>query len=457
MSQPRPSHAMQNLLDLKRRLDSGKISSRDLVEESLHKIGNPDGEGARCFLTVNSDRARKEADLVDEARKHGLPLAHLAGVPISVKDLFDCSGEVTRAGSRALDTERAAKSDADAVAALRRAGFIVVGRNNMTEFAYSGLGMNAHFGTPLNPFERAVGRIPGGSTSGGAVAVADSMVPATLGTDTGGSCRIPAAFCGIVGFKPTARRVSTKGMIPLSETLNSIGPLATSVSCCAILDSILSTGMVRDEESHPEVGVRLGVIEGYVDEKLDDIVASAYAATLTRLSQRGVHLRPVSIPELAEFTNLNRNGGLVGAEAYAWHRPLLETRAEQYDPWVRARFDAGRAQSAADYIDTLHARARITASVNERTRTFDALVFPTVAIVAPTIASLTDPIISNPTNLLCLRNAAIGNFLDRPAISIPCTSPGSAPVGCMLMGETMQDRRLLSVARGLEYTIRQSY
>jgi aspartyl-tRNA(Asn)/glutamyl-tRNA(Gln) amidotransferase subunit A len=280
------------------------------------------------------------------------------------------------------------------------------------------------------------------------------MVPATIGTDTGGSCRIPAAFCGIVGFKPTSRRVSRKGAIPLSESLDSVGPLASSVSCCAVLDSVLSNGPGEDEDSYPPSNLCLGVVEGYVDEKLDASVASAYAATLTRLSQKGVRLKPVAIPELSELPGINRNGGLVGAEAYAWHRPLLETRGEFYDPWVRARFNAGRAQSAGDYIDLLHARARVTAAVHLRSRVFDALLLPTVQIVAPTIESMRDPDLSNPTNLLCLRNTAIGNFLDRPAISIPCHAPGSAPVGLMLMGETLGDRRLLSIARGLEYSIR---
>ena len=317
---------MQNLMDLKRRLDVGKMTSRALVEQCLAKIGDSAGEGQRSFLTVYADRARDEADLVDAARGKGLALPRYAGIPLSIKDLFDCAGEVTRAGSRVLDARPPAQADADIVVALRRAGFIVIGKTNMTEFAYSGLGLNSHFGTPLNPFEREVGRIPGGSSSGGAVSVADGMVPATIGTDTGGSCRIPAAFCGIVGFKPTSRRVSKKGVFPLSESLDSVGPLASSVSCCAVLDSVLSNGPGEDEDSYPATNLCLGVVEGYVDEKLDASVASAYAATLTRLSQKGVRLKPVAIPELAELPEINRNGGLVGAEAYASHRHLLETR-----------------------------------------------------------------------------------------------------------------------------------
>lgn len=445
---------MQNLLDLKRKLESGKRRSRDLVEDSLALIEAPDGEGARAFLSVFADRARKEADIIDDARKHGLFLPEFAGIPIAVKDLFDTRGVVTRAASRVLDTQPPAEKDADAVAALRKAGFIVIGKNHMTEFAYSGLGLNAHFAPPLNPFDRSVGRIPGGSSSGAAVAVADGMVPAALGSDTGGSCRIPAAFCGVVGFKPTSSRVSKHGAIPLSRTLDCVGPLADSVSSCAVFDSVLSSGQGIDEESYPESSLCLGVVEGYVDEKLDDDVAAAFAATLTRLSRKGVRLKPIQIPELAELPTINRNGGFVGAEAYAWHRPLLETRGEYYDPWVRARFDAGKAQSAADYIDLLLTRQRVIQAVRNRTRPFHALIMPTVQIVAPTIASLSDPAVSNPTNLLCLRNAAIANFLDRPAISIPCHQPGSAPVGCMLIGESLDDRRLLSIARGLEYAIR---
>ena len=445
---------MPNLIDLKRQLAAGRTTSRALVEASLSAIADAAGEGARCFLSVYEQTALAEAERVDAARGANLALPPFAGIPISIKDLFDVAGEVTRAGSHVLDTEPPAARDADIVTLLRRAGFVIVGKTNMTEFAYSGLGMNAHYGTPRSPFDRSAGRIPGGSTSGGAVSVADGMTVATIGTDTGGSCRIPAAFCGIVGFKPTSTRVSKRGAIPLSQTLDSVGPLARTVSCCAVLDSILSGGDGEDEESYPVSNLCLGVIEGYVDEKLDEAVAAAYQAALSRLSQKGVRLKPLGIPELSELPHINRNGGLVGAEAYAWHRRLLETRSEFYDPWVRARFDAGRAQSAADYVDTLNHRARVIEAVRARTRFFDALVLPAVQIVPPTIDSLQELAASNRINNLCLRNTSIANFLDRPSITIPCHAPGTAPVGLMLMGETGQDRRLLSIARGLEYTVR---
>lgn len=445
---------MQILIDLKRELDSGARRSRDLIDESLATIADETGQGHRAFLTVFAEQARKEADLVDEARRNGVWVPPFAGVPIAVKDLFDTRGQVTRAASRVLDENPAADTDADAITELRRAGFIVVGKNHMTEFAYSGLGLNSHFEVPLNPFDRAVGRIPGGSTSGGAVAVADRMVPAALGSDTGGSCRIPAAFCGVVGFKPTSQRVSKRGAIPLSETLDAVGPLAGSVSCCAVLDSVLSGSAGESESTGFVSSLRLGVVEGYVDEKLDEAVSGAYAAALTRLSRLGVRLIPISIPELSELPEINRFGGFVGAEAYAWHRPYLETRAAFYDPWVLARFEAGRSQSAANYIDLVHARRRLTAAIGRRSRPFDALVMPTVQIAPPALSSLADATISNSTNLLCLRNTAISNFLDRPAISIPCHAEGAAPVGFMLVGETLEDRRLLALARYLEPTIR---
>lgn len=445
---------MSNLVDMSRKLARGKVTSRELVDRCLSAIADSEGEGSRAFLTVYEERAKAEADHIDQARTKGLHVPSFAGIPISIKDLFDVAGEVTRAGSRVLDEEAAAAVDCVVVSRLRRAGFVLLGKTNMTEFAYSGLGMNTHFGTPLNPYDRPSGRIPGGSTSGGAVSVADGMAAATIGTDTGGSCRIPAAFCGIVGFKSTSARVPRQGAFPLSKTLDSIGPLANSVSCCAVLDSVLSGGEGVDEESFPEIGLRIGVLEGYVTEKLDDHVAASYQTALARLSSRGVTLKPITINELGELPHINRNGGLVGADAYAWHRTYLESRAEHYDPWVRARFEAGKAQSAADYIELIEQRARLIAVVRKKAHMFDALALPTVQITPPTIASLSDPELSNPINLLCLRNTAVGNFLDRPAISIPCHELGTAPVGFMLMADTGQDRRLLAIARGVEYAIR---
>lgn len=417
-------------------------------------ISSSGAEGEKIFLSQYQERAIETANWIDQGRKMGMSLPTHAGIPIAVKDLFDVQGEVTRAGSQVLDELPAATKNAEIVNRLQAAGFVIVGKNNMTEFAYSGLGVNAHFGTPLNPHDESTPRVPGGSSSGAGVSVSRAMVPAAIGTDTGGSCRIPAAFCGIVGFKPTSTRVPKTGAIPLSKTLDCVGPVTTSVSCAAVLDSILSGGAGDDVESFPEGGVRIGVLDGYVTEHMDELVGASFERVLTRLSQRGVRLTPVNIPQIAELPKINSKGGFVGADAYAWHKDFLETRPDFYDPWVRARFDAGKSQSAADYIGLGEKRRQLRALVAEKQSLFDALILPTVQIVAPTLTELEDIEKSNAINLLCLRNTAVGNFLDVPAISIPCHDAGDLPVGAMLYGMTNDDRKLMSIARGLEQVIR---
>src|SRR6266404_4067777 len=225
----------QSALDL-----AGGTSSRSLVEECLARIADPAGEGRRVFLKIHADTARAAADAYDALRRHGAAPSLFAGIPISVKDLFDVAGDVTTAGSVALRHAPPATRDATAITRLRAAGFIPIGRTNMTEFAFSGLGINPHYDTPRNPYDRKTGRIPGGSSSGAAVSVTDSMAFGAVGTDTGGSCRIPAALCGLVSFKPTAKRIPLGGVLPLSSSLDSIGPLAASVVCCAALDAVLA-------------------------------------------------------------------------------------------------------------------------------------------------------------------------------------------------------------------------
>ena len=232
-------------------LDSGRTSARKLVDECLAKIADSSGEGARVFIHVDAEAAIEAAEAMDRLREVKAAPSPFAGIPVSIKDLFDIKGQVTRAGSRALEDSAPAEADAPVVARLRRAGFIVIGRTNMTEFAYSGIGINPHFGTPKSAWNRNVGHVPGGSSSGAAVSVADGMAHGALGTDTGGSCRIPAAYNGIVGFKPTQRRVPLDGGVPLSFTLDSFGPLARIVACCAVLDAVLA-----DEASCPCSRVR---------------------------------------------------------------------------------------------------------------------------------------------------------------------------------------------------------
>lgn len=446
---------MPSLIELMQSLETGAVTARSLVESALAKAGDPAGEGKRIFIDLDAEWIRAQADAVDRARRIGRQASPFAGIPITIKDLFDVRGELTRAGSRVFDDNAPAVIDCPAVARLRAFGFIPFGRVNMTEFAYSGLGLNRNFGTPANPWDRGTRRVPGGSSSGGAVSVADGIVPATLGTDTGGSCRIPAAFCGIVGMKTTTYRVPRTGVVPLSATLDSVGPLAGSVDCCAILDGVLTEGDATPEAPPPVRGLRIGALQNFVLNGLDPEVAEAHERAVRRLVAAGASVEPVTIAAIDRLPDINRFGGYVGAEAWGYHRSFVETSAERYDPWIMSRFEAGKRQTAADYIALGRLRAAVLAEVDAAAARFDALVWPTVAIVPPAIAPLeTDADVQTQTNLKVLRNTAVVNFLDRPALSLPCHAPGAAPVGLMLVGTHGQDRRLLAIAKGLEPIVR---
>jgi aspartyl-tRNA(Asn)/glutamyl-tRNA(Gln) amidotransferase subunit A len=320
----------------------------------------------------------------------------------------------------------------------------------MTEFAFSGLGINPHYGTPLAPWDRTAARIPGGSSSGTAVAVADGMVAAGLGTDTGGSCRIPAAFCGVVGYKPTARRVPIDGVLPLAPSLDSVGPLAPSVACCAVIDAILAGESPTPPVPGTLSGLRLAVPENFGLDGMDPHVSAAFERALDVLSATGARIARARFPTFDTIPTINAKGGFASAEAYAWHRALLAEKGAQYDPRIRPRIARGENQSAADYLDLLAARRRLIAEFDAATRPFDALLLPTTPIVPPRIAELDDEREYGRQNLLILRNTAVGNFLDRCAISLPCHRPGDPPVGLMLMGETLGDTRLFSIAAAVE-------
>jgi len=272
---------------------------------------------------------------------------------------------------------------------MLNAGFIAMGRVNMTEFAFSGLGINPHFGTPSSPWDRGSARIPGGSSSGTAVAVADGMAAAGLGTDTGGSCRIPAAFCGVVGYKPTARRVPITGVLPLAPSLDSVGPLAPSVSCCAVIDAILAGEEPVIPVPAPLAGLRLAVPENVVLDGMDATVAAAFDRALSALTDAGAQITRVRFPAIDAIGPVNAKGGYAASEAYAWHRSLLEGKGAGYDPRIRVRIMRGESMSAADYLDLGPARARIRAEFDAETSDFDCVVMPTVPIVAPMMPSLT--------------------------------------------------------------------
>jgi aspartyl-tRNA(Asn)/glutamyl-tRNA(Gln) amidotransferase subunit A len=451
------------LAELAADLATGRTSSRALVEACLEKIEDPSGEGRRAFLHVDRGSARAQADAMDLLRSSGAAPSPYAGIPISIKDLFDITGQVTRAGSTVLANRPAATQDATSVARLRRAGFVLIGRTNMSEFAFSGLGMNPHYGTPRNPWERphtshadasTQGRVPGGSSSGAAISVADGMAHGALGTDTGGSCRIPAAFTGLVGYKPTASRVPRTGAIPLSTTLDSIGPIARSVACCATLDAILANDSPTNLTDRSLAGMRFAIPTTFVLEDTDADVAAHFERSLSRMSAAGARIERIDVQEFADIPSINAKGGFSAAESYTWHRPLIESQGAAYDPRVLVRIQRGATQTAADYIELLAARRAFIAAVKERIVRFDALLFPTTPVIPPRIAALQTDDEFFRVNGLVLRNPAVINLLDGCAISIPNHAEGEPPTGLMLACPGGQDHHLFRCAAAAEPVIR---
>jgi len=438
---------MWTVAQLSADLASGKASSRSLVEQALERIGRPDGEGQRAFIQVDADRARADADHADRLRQAGIRRSAVDGLPVSIKDLFDIAGQVTRAGSKVLANK--ATADAAAVARLRAAGAIFLGRTNMVEFAFGGIGTNPHYGTPKNPWDRKTGRVPGGSTSGGAVAQADGMCVMALGSDTRGSIRGPAALCGVVGFKPTMRRVSREGAFPLSFTLDSIGPLANSVACCAAYDAVLS-GDPQGLAEIPAKGLRLLVPRSSVLDDLDADVAKAFQSALSRLSAAGGLVTEVPMPAFDRQAEYFKGGGYAGAEAYYIHRERLD-KLDQFDPVVGKRIALGKDLSGPEYVALGFLREEYQRAVARAAAGFDAIVFPVVPCVAPAIAEVEK---SHEDyfrlNMRVLRNSGLVNFLDGCAVSLPCHEPGSAPVGLSVCGTAMSDRHILAVAAALE-------
>ena len=446
---------MQTIAEAAAALEAGQTTARTLVEESLTRIQDPGGEGARVFVRVYAEQARASADAMDLLRKAGRAPSRFAGIPVSLKDLFDVAGEVTAAGSKVLAGARPAAADAPVVQRLLAAGFVPMGRTNMTEFAFSGIGINPHFGTPKGAWNREAGHVPGGSSSGAAVSVADGMAFMGLGTDTGGSCRIPAAFNGIVGYKPTARRVPTLGVLPLSPTLDSVGPLARSVQCCATVDAVLAGEVPRSIRPIALRGLRIAVPGNWVMDGMDAATTEAFSRALNRMDNLGVRVTHLPLKQFEMIAAANASGGFAAAEAHAWHGTLLAEQAAGYDPRVRSRIERGAAMSASALIALTADRARIIASMNEATEYYDAVAMPTSPITPPSIAAMADDADFTRINALVLRNPSLANFLDRCSISIPAHRAGSAPVGFMLVGETGGDARLFAIAAALEAMLKE--
>lgn len=426
-----------------------KTSARDRLDAALARIDDPEGEGVRACLTVYREQAAVEAQAADARAKAGLSLGPMDGVIVSIKDLFDVAGEVTRAGSKALPDEgQVAGQDATIVRRLRAAGAVIVAKTNMSEFAFTGVGGNPHFGTPGNPADRA--RVPGGSSSGAAVAVADDMCEIAIGTDTGGSVRIPSALCGVTGFKPSRQRVPTDGAFPLSYSLDSIGPLAKSVVDCAKADAVLADEAPWALEAAPLAGLRIGVAQGLSLENLDDTVGRRFPEALDRLEKNGVRLTYEKLPQFDAMMQVQRRASILVAEAYSIHRERLAERGDLFDPIVRGRMLKGGEIAAADYVIAARARAALIAEMEARLSDIDVLVMPTTPIVAPRLDDLADAKVFMSQNGLLLRNTTIGNFFDLCGVSLPLPRDGGLPTGLMLLARNGQDRRLLRIAAAIE-------
>lgn len=436
------------IVDLSRLLTAGNVTSRQLIEQALVAIRDPAGEGARTFLVVHEEEALAAADEIDARRRSGASLHPLAGIPISLKDLFDEAGVVTLGGSILLIGSPPAKRDSAVVARLREVGAVIVGRTNLTEFAFSGLGINPHYGTPKNAFDRDVGRIPGGSTSGGAISVTDGMAAGAIGTDTGGSLRIPAALNGLVGFKPTARRLSKEGLLPLSPTLDSAGPIAKTVVDCALLDQVLAGDSAELPKTAVVHDLRFAVPATVFQEDLSPAVAAAFAAALDTLRAAGAAIVEQPMPEFAQAAAL---GPLSSAEAFAFHRGWLARGAHQYDPRVLTRIRSGETISAARYEELLELRRRFIDTIEHVVRGFDAMLMPTTPDTAPTLAeTIRDDESYFRVNRRMLRNTAVVNLFDGCALSVPCHRTGTAPVGLMIAGTANTDPKILSIGLAVE-------
>jgi aspartyl-tRNA(Asn)/glutamyl-tRNA(Gln) amidotransferase subunit A len=424
---------------------------RDKLESILARLTQRAAE-ERVFLRVYADAARAAADAADARQRAGISLGPLDGSIVSIKDLFDVAGEATTAGSVALRDGPPAAKDATIVRRLRQAGAVIIAKTNMVEFAFSGLGLNPHYGTPGNAADPT--RIPGGSSSGAGVSVAEGTSEISIGSDTGGSVRIPAALNGVVGFKPTAGRVPLDGAFPLSPSLDSIGPLARTVQDCAVTDAIMAGEEPRALRAYPLAGLRIGVPRGRLFSETEPMVAQAFEAALSGLSQAGARIVDHSIEDLlAAMADTTVAASIASVEASEVHADWLESKAALIDPRVRWWIARSGTVPAPVYIRMLRRRRELVATMDERLSPVDILALPTTAISAPLTAPLeADDKLYNRMDWLILRNTMFGNQFDLTGISLPI--PGcERPVGLMLVARHGHDHRLLEIAAGVEQAL----
>ncbi len=425
-------------------------SSTRRTERALAAIEAAGDEGRRIFTRVYQQAALQAARAADERAASGITLGPLDGRIVSIKDLLDVAGEPTTAGSVALKDAPPAAQDAVVVQRLRAAGCVIIGKTNMTEFAFSGIGINPHYGTPGNAHDAS--RIPGGSSSGAGVSVVRGMAEIAIGTDTGGSIRIPAALAGIAGFKPTQARVPRSGALPLSYTLDTIGPLAASALDCARTDAVLAGKPWQPLPARQASGLRIGVPRGWLLSDADAEVLAAFERVLGTLSRAGARLADLQLDEwLMAPARVQQGGSLASAEAAHVHRELLARSPELLDPRVLARIQPGLSVPAPHYVGMLQARAQLQRELDAQLLDVDLLALPTVPILPPRIDELTkDDAAFMRANALVLRNPSVFNFYDLPALSLPAGRAGSLPFGLMLIAQRGRDRELLALAAALQ-------
>ncbi|MBC7726680.1 MAG: amidase [Microbacteriaceae bacterium] len=432
-------------------LQDGRLSAADALAKNL--LAAETQAGSAAFIRLFGASTTATAAAADSLAQRGVPRGALGGLAISIKDLFDVAGAPTTAGSRVLADAAPAAQDCPAVARLRNAGAALIGHTHMSEFAFSGVGLNPHHAALSNPVTHAIDgedRIPGGSSSGAAASVASGAAWAALGSDTGGSIRIPAALQGLVGFKNTARLTPTEGTIPLSPTLDTACAITRSVRDALLLHELLSARKVT-LAGRPLAACRFALVKPLFQDGLDAQVSAAFERSLSRLRAAGARIEEIDLPELQHLPTIKARGTLTAAEAWAWHRQMLAVHEPLYDPRVAQRIRLGERISAADYLELQATCQHFVHTVTNRLRGFDAVISPTVPIVAPLLA----PLVASDAaffaaNALLLRNTAVINAIDGCAISLPCQASGELPVGLMLWSSAMQDDVLLDVALQVE-------
>ncbi|MDK4716005.1 amidase family protein [Rhizobium sp. CNPSo 4039] len=430
---------------------SSSLPSSSRLKAILAKVDGSPSDYRDVFTRLYAASAADEAEASDKRRAAGRAPGPLDGRIVSIKDLFDVEGEVTLAGGLPGEGDKPAVEDADVVSVLRKCGTVIVGKTNMTEYAFSGLGLNPHYGTPANSGDPR--RIPGGSSSGAAISVALDLADLAIGSDTGGSVRIPAALNGLVGFKPSQNRISRRGVFPLSFTLDCVGFIAKDLPIIAAAYDVLAT----DDRSSiaPAETIRCGVPRGFLFSGMEVHVGHAFAKALHGLQQQGHVVIDVDLDGiLAKPFELQSKGTLVGAEAAYIHAERMGDPS-RFDPFVLSRLRKGQALDAATYVGILQQRAALMPRLDAAMTELDILIMPTVPVVAPLFSELEGEGAMDRANALLLRNPSVFNFFDLPAISLPIeTGDGACAVGCMIVGRRGEDRRLISIAEAFRSEVK---